>query len=191
MDVSRRAWRADLAADTEGRVISGVAVPWDSPTMIAERGRVFEERFAPGAFDDSIAKRGDRIPILLMHDDRALPVGKAVGFKNDRNGQVLEARISDTTDGNDALTLVRDGVLSGLSVGFSVPEGGDSWSADYTQRTVNRATLHEVSIVNFPAYDDARISSVRAAQEVPVVEEVRTEASDSAAFLLRLWSKRA
>lgn len=159
--IDRRAFRADVTIDDTGRTITGIAVPYDSPTQIAERGQVFTERFAPGAFDASIAKRGDRIPILLMHDDRALPVGRPTGFRSTPDGLQMDARISDTTDGNDALTLVRDGVLSGLSVGFSVPDGGETWSGN--ERTITRAQLHEVSIVNFPAYDDARIASVRAA----------------------------
>lgn len=179
MDLSRRAWRAEVSAD--GRTISGIAVPYDNATVIAERGRVFEERFAPGAFDDSIAKRGSRIPVLLMHDDRALPVGRPVGFRSTPDGLVMDARISDTTDGNDALTLVRDGVLSGLSVGFSIPDGGDIWSEDRSQRTITRANLHEVSIVNFPAYDDARIESVRAASvRSDVTFETITERVESA-----------
>jgi hypothetical protein len=183
MDISRRAWRADMQVEDENRTITGIAVPFDSETQIAERGRVFTERFAPGAFDASIAKRGNRIPVLLMHDDRALPIGKPVGFRSTADGLIMDARISDTTDGNDALTLVRDGVLSGLSVGFSVPDGGETWT-DTSTRVITRANLHEVSVVNFPAYDDARIQSVRAATRSDVTFGTITEQVESAVEML-------
>lgn len=157
-----RAWRADFnVADSEGRIITGIAVPYNSPTQIAERGQVFNEHFTHGAYRDSINKRGDRVKILGFHDARSFPLGKPLMLDDRTAGLYLEARISDTTDGNDALTLVRDGVLDGFSVGFSVPEGGDVWNAQRTERQINRANLHEVSLVNFPAYDRARVDSVR------------------------------
>lgn len=164
-----RAWAAEFRlADSDARTIIGVAVPYNDPTPIYEHGRLFTETIQHGAFADSIAKRGNRIPILLHHDARALPIGKPTALRDTADALIVEARISRTAAGDDALELVRDGVLDGLSIGFSVPTGGDVWSADGGQRQIERARLHEVSLVNFPAYDNARVTAVRAAADVPI-----------------------
>lgn len=171
--VATRAWHADFnVADAEGRIVSGIAVPYNSPTQIYEGGRLFDETWAPGSTADSISKRGDRMKILAFHASRQMPLGKPVLLEERAAGLYIEARISDTQDGNDALTLVRDGVLDGFSVGFTVPPGGDQFDVvDGRQiRTISRANIHEVSLVNFPAFDDARVESVRAASDVSDAE---------------------
>lgn len=161
-----RAWRADFdLSDSEGRIISGIAVPFNSPTVIAERGRVFEETWKPGSTRETIAKRGDRMKLLGFHEARTWPIGRPTELDDTQRGMKISARVSDTRDGNDALTLVRDGVLDGFSVGFGVPEGGDTWNSNETQRTITRADVYEVSLVNFPAFDRARVESVREAQD--------------------------
>jgi phage head maturation protease len=56
-----------------------------------------------------------------------------------------------------------------MSFGFSVPQGGDSWSADGTSRVLREVVLHEVSIVQgFPAYPDTAGASVRTADDASV-----------------------
>lgn len=162
--VQQRAWRTDFdVADSEGRIVSGIAVPFNSPTQIFEHGLVFNETWVRGSTKENIEKRGNRIKVLGFHDSRALPLGKPVNLEDRADGMWIEARISDTQAGNEALTLVRDGVLDGFSVGFSIPEGGDTWNKSQTERTITRANVHEVSLVNFPAFDRARVEAIRAA----------------------------
>lgn len=192
MNTSSRAWAAEFrVADAGERIIEGVAVPYNDPTEIYERGALFWEQFAPGAFADSIAKRGSRVPLLLHHDDRSLPVGKTVELADTADALRVVARVSDTTDGNDALTLVHDGVLDGLSVGFFML--GEQWSQDRTERTVTRAELRELSLVNFPAYDNARVLAVRSAQDIPDEDDTDPVESDDTAGLagVRLQLLRA
>ena len=60
-----------------------------------------------------------------------------------------------------------------MSFGFSVPAGGDSWSNDGKERTLNSVRLHEVSIVAFPAYSaTAGTTSVRGIDKVAIRAEV-------------------
>lgn len=178
-----RAWRADFnVADSEGRIVSGIAVPFNSPTMIYERGQLFEETWLPGSTKDSIAKRGDRVKLLGYHQERQFPLGKPVMMEDRIAGMYAEFRISDTSAGRDALTLVQDGVLDAFSVGFQVPEGGETFlnDAGTLKRSISRAHVNEVSLVNWGAYDDARVTSLREAQDI---EEVR---EDTGLQLLRL-----
>lgn len=169
---SQRAFAAEMrVADPGERIIEGIAVPYNSPTTIYENGMLFEEQFAPGAFKRFVARRDARLPILLHHQRRSLPVGKAISMRDTDSGLYIAARISDTTDGNDALTLLRDGVLDGLSIAFYTERNGDKWSSDMSQRTVVEAYAEECSLCNFPAYDSARVLAVRAAQEMVPAHE--------------------
>lgn len=186
MRVAQRAWQADFSvADSEGRIVTGIAVPFNSPTTIYENGRLFDEVWQPGSTEETIAKRGDRMKILAFHSSRQMPLGRPTLLEERAAGLYIEARISDTQDGNDALTLVRDGVLDGFSVGFTVPDGGDAWAeeGDRLVRSISRAHLHEVSLVNFPAFDDARVESVRQAS---IIDPDDDSVSDVTAVRLRL-----
>jgi HK97 family phage prohead protease len=176
-DFDTRAWRADLA-HTEGRTISGIAVPFNSPTTVYEAGRIFDETWLPGSTKEAIARRGDRMRLLGFHDSRAFPIGKPTQMQDRTDGMWFEAYIADTRDGNDALELLKIGALDGVSVGFSVPDGGDSWTPreDGTyDRTISRANIREFSLVNFPAFDDARVTSIREAQSSEEAKKIEAE----------------
>ena len=87
-----------------------------------------------------------------------MPLGCATLLREDRVGLYGEFRVSNTTDGNNALELIRDGVLDSFSVGFTpvkhVMEGGVKVRTD--------VKLREVSVVTFPAYADAVVTGIRA-----------------------------
>jgi HK97 family phage major capsid protein len=75
-------------------------------------------------------------------------------------GYEITGRISDTARGNDVRTMLRDGTLDRLSVGFVPVEH----TVDEETGTVTRTKvdLKEISVVPFPAYDGAKVSEVRA-----------------------------
>lgn len=130
---------------TEDRIISGIAVPYG---QIAEIGG-FKETFERGAFGD-IAD----VKLFYGHNE---PIGVVTRGEDTEEGFVIEARISETPRGNEVYTLLRDGVLNKFSVGFIPVE--DRLDEDVVVRT--KATLKEVSVVPFPAYDGADILAVR------------------------------
>lgn len=61
--------------------------------------------------------------------------------------------LPDTTDGREAGTLIRAGVLSALSAEFSVED--DSWAGG--RRTVRAATLYGLGLVAQPAYPASQL----------------------------------
>jgi uncharacterized protein len=65
-------------------------------------------------------------------------------------------RISKTALGDEVLELVRDGAVSGLSIGF-VPVT-DRWTLDRSRVERVRALLDHVAVVRQPAYPEARIA---------------------------------
>ncbi len=122
--------------------------------------------FKQGAFEETIKEDFDRIVILQQHDSRMV-LGKPTKLAETVIGLEVEGRISDTQNGRDALTLMRDGVLSEMSVGFDPLE----WEMDEESplanggpfRTITKARLFEISIAVFARDDKARILEVNSA----------------------------
>jgi HK97 family phage prohead protease len=141
----------------EGRQIAGIAVPYD--TQIRVGG--YLETFRAGAFKDSDPTKS---PLTAMHPTSAeqLPIGVAVELHDEPTGLRGVWHISKTQAGDEVLELVRDGAVSGLSIGF-IPDQ-DRWNKDRTAVERLRALLDHTAIVRVPAYDSARITALRAAQ---------------------------
>lgn len=155
-----RAFAGDLhiRADGEGRTISGIVVPFDTVARVSDGGPAYDERFAFGSFGKTIKERGDRVKLLLQHDHRE-PIGRAVLLREDTAGLYGEFRVSAVPAGDQAIELVRDGVLDSFSVGFAAIK--HTRDGDVTVRT--EVALREASLVTFPAYDTARVLALRAA----------------------------
>ena len=112
------------------------------------------------------------------------PIGKPVECREDEKGLYLKGRISDTERGRDALTLLRDGVVRKMSIGFRIEaytmlskeqgvallgqEAYDAalralpWWSDGL-RLITQIKLYEVSLVTVPANDQADILGVKSA----------------------------
>jgi HK97 family phage prohead protease len=111
-----------------------------------------------GAFSKTIAERGRSVPILWQHDSR-LPIG--TGEVYDAGGHLgIKGRIIDSVSyGADALKLIREGVVKGLSIGYTVLK--DAWDADRKVRLLKEIKLFEVSVVTFPANELAMLTGVK------------------------------
>lgn len=158
-----RAIASDLSV--EGRTIVGLAVPFERVSTVCDGPgqRPYKEAFRRGAFMRTIAERGDRVKAHVEHQDQRLPIGRAVHLEERANGLETHLRVSATSDGNDVLALVRDGVLSGLSIGFRPIRHSDEGGVKY--RT--EVALNEISVVDRPAYPDAQIESLRSILGTP------------------------
>lgn len=145
----------EIREGSDGRTLVGLAVPYGTPTRVSG----YVETMARGVFADATTDPAS-VKVLAAHDHDGLPIGRAVALTETDAGLRAELLVSDTAAGRDVLTLVRDGVATGLSVGF-VPVD-DHWSADRSAVTRTRAHLLEISVVTWPAYPDAQITAVRA-----------------------------
>jgi hypothetical protein len=152
---------ADLTIRGDGRTVYGLAVPFDKEATVNDGFGAYREVFRAGAFARSInAGAAQRVKFYTNHGHRQnrLPIGKALSLREDPAGLIGEFYVSDTRDGNEALNLVRDGVLDSFSVGFAkVKERADK--SGLVERT--EVKLHEVSLVAHPAYEGAYVAGVR------------------------------
>lgn len=127
---------------------------------------------AKGAFSRTIAQRGGRVKMLWNHKSDAMPVGKYTMVEEREGGLYVEGKISDTTAGRDVMTLLRDGAIDSMSIGFIAKE------ADYNEdgvRIIKDLDLMEVSLVNFPMNEMAVVTSVKSL-DVREIERVLREA---------------
>jgi HK97 family phage prohead protease len=155
----------EVRADGDGRTIVGIAVPYDREQRI-NAGLV--EVFRKGVFRD-VTRAANRVKLLYQHKADA-PIGRATMLEERDGGLYGEFRISKTEAGDEALELIRDGVLSNLSVGFQPLKD------EKREGIVNRLKAHlaEVSLVTFGAYGDAAaITAVRQEIEKPNLETVK------------------
>lgn len=159
--------RAFCEVRTAGRLIEGYAATFTGEAAIGG----FVERIAPGAF--TVALAGD-VLALLDHDP-----GKVLGrtrsgtlrLTEDSRGLAFSLDLPDTQAGRDVIQLAERGDLGGMSFGFTVPKGGDSWQGN--TRTLRAIDLKEISVVSsWPAYDGTEIA-LRAAQGLTEREQRR------------------
>lgn len=129
-----------------------------------------------GAFARTLGERGADVKILWQHD-MSKPIGKPTKLEERDGGLYIEGKISDTMLGREAMTLLKDGVINAMSIGYSVKEADYN---DHGVRVIEDLDLFEVSLVTFPMNEKARITGVKEDLLTPrKVEEVLREAGYS------------
>ena len=150
------------------RTISGVAVPWNVEATVSDGTRV---KFERGALPVNGKK-----PKLLKYHDSQQPVGVVTGRLDTEDGMLFTAKISQTSDGNDMLELVKDEAIDAVSVGVDVI---DATYDDSGTMIISRADWVELSLVTVPAFKGATITDVAATepqQETTMSDKVEAKA---------------
>ena len=166
------AYQAGLELRTEGGEtrLSG-RFPYGRETVLREAGNggpELREVFAPGAFK----ARAMRNVHLLAGHDFAKPIASlsagTLTLTDTDDALVIEARIdpvmAHVSYMMDVLAGIRAGLTIGISPGFRVAESLPGAEAiqrkgNTVLRTINAATLEEISIVTRPAYPDAQVEA--------------------------------
>lgn len=137
----------------------------------------------PGAFRASLAAwraRGRWPRMLLMHGSNGnaftgsdIPVGVWTDMREDAKGLWVEGRILalETDYGRRILSLMKGGALDGLSIGYRVKRHTAMRTGG---RMLDEIDLREVSIVDEPSNDLARITAVKQ----PAPQAALDEAAD-------------
>lgn len=159
-ELLHRATPTDLSLRSDGRTVYGIVVPFDQPAEVRDSfGPPYREVFRFGAFTRTIREAGRRTKLLLNHDAlHRLPIGRANRLAEEAAGLFGEFRVSQTREGDEALELLRDGVLDAFSVGFRPIR--ERRAKDGTVERIE-VGLREASLVAFPAYEGALVGGVR------------------------------
>ena len=147
--------------DYPQRLITLVAMPYDSDAFAVVHGRTVVESCAPGAFA-GVERRANRVKVNRDHDYQRT-VGRAVALHPSRaEGLVAELRIAKTTLGDETLGLAEDQAVE-ASVGFAVMPNGERWLESRNRRRLERLFLDHIAMVPEAAYAGTGAIAVRAA----------------------------
>lgn len=117
-----------------------------------------------GAFQNFLnSSNATNVKLLWQHRSDQ-PIGVYDEIHEDENGLFVRGRllINDVEQAREAYALLKAGALSGLSIGYTVNNGG--WRiGDDGLTYLSDINLWEISIVTFPANPLANVDSVKAA----------------------------
>ena len=158
--VLERTFEAELAAG-DGRTIEARIAPYGVPATVSDppTWTPYRELFAPGAFERQVTAP-DRVKVWLNFEhEQGLRgiVGHGTELHDRADGLHGTFRVHENADGDKALQLVNDGILTGLSLEFV------SRRSRVVDGVVHRLRVHidKVSLCRTPAYTDSRVLAVR------------------------------
>ncbi len=172
-------WRESkiaLASD-DSRTIEGLAVPYERETKL---GSGYYEIIAADAYqpDGGVG----HVKLLWRHGE-VIGVGTATSGPD---GVTIHARLSRTSAGDDAYQLVKDGVVDSLSIGFIPLEYEETWDDDDNLHVRQKLIdIKEVSLVPWPAYDDAKVTKVREKTQREETSKMDTSTLETEVMRLR------
>ena len=155
------------AGETGRREITGIAVPYGVAATVSDGTSVI---FQPG----SLPVEG-KAPRLFMYHDASMPVGIVTERVDTPEGMLFTAKISASSDGQNAMIMLQEKVIDQVSVGvnplkFSYDEAGTM--------IIESASWQELSLVPIGAFGDmANIATVAASipQDEPEISTIETE----------------
>lgn len=121
----------------------------------------------PGAFADSLARRGAGGVRMLWHHDPAEPIGRWLSIAEDAKGLRVKGKLNLAVErAREIHALMRDGAIDGLSIGYRVERARSERASGL--RRLQKLDLWEISLVTFPMLPGARVSAVkRTGAEIP------------------------
>jgi uncharacterized protein len=114
----------------------------------------------PGAFTESLKKRGvENIRMLFQHNPSE-PVGTWVDVYENERGLFVRGRLDRNVQrGRELLSLLETGGLDGLSIGFKTVVAKQDRNSK--TRRLHTIDLWEISLVTFPMLEGARVNTVK------------------------------
>jgi hypothetical protein len=152
------------------------AIEEDNKALFEGYGAVFGnidaygDVIVKGAFKKSLEKwknSGKKIPLLYQHNPSDI-IGVITEAYEDDYGLYIKGEINlDTTKGKEVYSLMKQGALHGLSIGYETKQAKNEKGI----RKLLEVELWEISIVTFPANELAEVVKVKAVvpyQDLPL-----------------------
>lgn len=126
----------------------------DPETGIEYKEEVDRDAFSEAQMDDVI--------LNVNHEGQALARTRnhTLELSLGEDGMDVDADLTKSQASRDALEAVQNGLLDKMSFAFVVAPDGDEYDAKTHKRTIRKISrLFDVSLVNFPAYEQTSVSA--------------------------------
>lgn len=180
--LTTRSYNLELRVDeNEQGVIEGVPIVFGKETIINDCFGQYKEIIDRSALDKTDLKD---VRLFVNHDTDKITLARS---KNGKGTMSLEVKedgvhirakldIENNTEAKNLYSAIKRGDMDGMSFMFRVND--DEWvdlDKDVPTRTIKGISIvHEVSVVNFPAYKDTSVSARSSKEnETSVLEEAR------------------
>lgn len=143
----------DLKSVSDDGVFEGYA-------SLFNREDLSHDVIQPGAFRETLTKRGAGAIKMLFQHDPAQPIGVWDEVREDSRGLYVRGRLmTAVAKAREVLALMRAGALDGLSIGFKAVKARRDSRAGV--RRIEKVDLWEISVVTFPMLPEARVAAVK------------------------------
>lgn len=173
--LTQRSYNVELrATESEEGVIEGTPIVFDQKTRISDWAGEYDEIIDREALKNADLKD---VRLFVNHDINKITLARSkngnenstMSFTVDDKGLHIKAKL-DTENNSEARSLysaVKRGDMDGMSFMFRIR--GDEWrdiDKDVPLRIVKDISIvHEVSVVNFPAYQGTSVNARSGSQE--------------------------
>lgn len=118
------------------------------------------DRVQKGAFLASLRawRLRRQMPKMLWQHEASKPIGQWLKIQEDERGLYVEGKLLlDIQQGREAFTLIQEGVLDSLSIGYRVEEAVIPKGEALGTRHLQKLDLREISLVTFAANSEASL----------------------------------
>lgn len=159
--MSAEVFTKSIEADLEFKEDSGVGAFEGYASTFGNVDR-HNDVVVAGAYRETIKnfkRNGSKMPLLWQHSTMQ-PVGVITEMREDEKGLLVKGVFADTQAGRDARELLKIAAVRKMSIGFRVNKY--SYDEKKGTRYIEDIDLMEVSLVTFPANEQAAITGVKA-----------------------------
>lgn len=124
----------------------------------------YAERVMPGAFEQTIKehKEAGTMPAMLWQHRTDSPIGVWTSMEEDDHGLKMTGQLClETQLGKESHALLKAGAIKGLSIGFSLYDGGAKYNGEDEVLELYGIKLWETSVVTFPANELSEVTDIR------------------------------
>jgi HK97 family phage prohead protease len=136
----------------------------------------YKDTIIPGAYKKTLENRSREIYMYFNHSsfrpDMPAKIGKWVDAQEDDKGLYMKGVLTLGHPTADAIyASLKAGTVDGLSIGYQIPKGGAETKDGV--RYLKEIDLYEVSVVDHPADDAARISLDSVKNSIENIKSIR------------------
>lgn len=177
--------RTRIGCEIKAAGESGAEMTFSGYGSVFDVADSYNDIIEAGAFSDTISKfkaSGTWPAMLAQHGGWGIssqdmtPVGVWTEMREDEHGLYVEGKLADTPRGRELYTLMKmtpRPAINGLSIGYYITDSHDEKTNGESFRHITGIDLVELSLVTFPANNDARVENVKSGQRASIRDAER------------------